>query len=154
MSITFVLNGETCEATVTPHTTLVDFIRYELGLTGTKKGCGQGECGSCTVLIDGVAVNSCLVLAAQIDGKSVTTIEGLAEGEELHPLEDSFIEHAASQCGYCTPGMLLSAAALLKTNPDPNEHEVRRGISGNLCRCSGYKKITQAILDAAAQSRR
>lgn len=154
MNITFVLNGETREATVAPHTTLVDFIRYQLGLTGTKKGCGQGECGSCTVLIDGVAVNSCLVLAPQIDGKSVTTIEGLADGDKLDVLQQSFVEHAATQCGYCTPGMLLSAAALLKANPDPNEQEVRRGISGNLCRCSGYKKITQAILDAAAQKGR
>ena len=151
LRIKFVLNGREYEDVVAPNTTLVDFIRYKLGLTGTKKGCAQGECGSCTVLIDGEAVNSCLVLAPQIDGKSITTIEGLAQGDEPTQLQKSFVEHSASQCGYCTPGMILAAEALLAANANPNEHEVRRGISGNLCRCSGYKKITQAIMSAASE---
>ncbi|MFH1116089.1 MAG: (2Fe-2S)-binding protein [Pseudomonadota bacterium] len=152
--IKFVLNGREYERVVSPNVTLVDFIRYGLGLTGTKKGCGQGECGSCTVLIDGQAVNACLVLAPQIHGKSLTTIEGLASRDEPHPLQTSFVEHSAGQCGFCTPGMILSAKALLDTVPQPNEQEVRRAISGNLCRCSGYKKITEAVLDAAERERR
>lgn len=154
VSIKFVLNGREYEQVVSPNTTLVDFIRYQLGLTGTKKGCGQGECGTCTVLIDGEPVNACLVLVPQIHGKSVTTIEGLASGEESHPLQTSFVDHAASQCGFCTPGMILSAKALLDTIPHPNEGEVRRAIAGNLCRCSGYHKITQAILNTTVQEQR
>ncbi len=152
--IKFVVNGREYEMAVSPNVTLVDFIRNELGLTGSKKGCGQGECGSCTVLMDGEAVNACLILAPQIHGKSVTTIEGLANRDEEHPLQTSFVEHSASQCGFCTPGMILSAKALLNTTTEPNELEVRRAISGNLCRCSGYKKITEAILAAAAQEQR
>ncbi len=154
LRIKFVLNGREYDEMTAPNTTLVDFIRNRLGLTGTKKGCAQGECGSCTVLIDGEAVNSCLVLAPQIDGKTVTTIEGLAQDGEPTHLQKSFVEHSASQCGFCTPGMILAGEAFLASNADPDEHEVRRAISGNLCRCSGYKRITQAVMSAASERRR
>lgn len=153
MKIRFVLNGQEHETTVKANMTLADLIRYQLGLTGTKKGCEKGECGACTVLIDGKAVNSCLVLAPQIEGKEIITVEGLAEEGELHPLQRSFIEHSANQCGFCTPGMLLSAKGLLDENPRATKQEVRRAISGNLCRCTGYNKITEAILDAADKMR-
>ncbi len=149
IEIRFVLNGNEMVRSVKPNMVLADFIRYELGLTGTKKGCGKGECGACTVLINGKAVDSCLVLALQVAGKEVTTIEGMSKNEELHPLQNAFVQHAVNQCGYCAPGMLLSAKGLLDEKPNPTEGEVRKAISGNLCRCTGYQKITEAILDAA-----
>ncbi len=144
--ITFQLNGMTTEVLVNPNQTLVRMLREDLGLTGTKYGCGEGDCGSCTVLLDGEPVNSCLVLAAQVDGHQVITIEGVADGDKLHPLQTSFIEKGAIQCGFCTPGMILSAKALLEKQPDPSELEVRTAISGNLCRCTGYQKIVEAIM--------
>ena len=144
--ITFQLNGMTTEVLVNPNQTLVRMLREDLGLTGTKYGCGEGDCGSCTVLLDGEPVNSCLVLAAQVDGHQVITIEGVADGDNLHPLQTSFIEKGAIQCGFCTPGMILSAKALLEKQPDPSELEVRTAISGNLCRCTGYQKIVEAIM--------
>ena len=141
------INGEEYEAFVKPSTTLVDFMRDELGLTGTKKGCDEGECGACTVLLEGKAVNSCLVLALEANGKEVVTIEGVAgEGGELDRLQREFIDKQALQCGYCTPGMILSAKALLAENPRPTEEEVRAAIAGNLCRCTGYVKIVEAIM--------
>ena len=140
------VNGEEVEGWVEPRRTLLDFLREDLDLTGTKKGCDQGNCGACTVLMDGKPINSCLVLAVEAEGSDILTIEGLAEGSKLHPLQEAFIEHGAVQCGYCTPGMILSAKALLDENPRPTEQEVRVAISGNLCRCTGYKKIVEAIL--------
>ncbi|RLB68072.1 MAG: (2Fe-2S)-binding protein [Deltaproteobacteria bacterium] len=148
--ITFQLNGITCEVLVNPNQTLVRMLRDDLGLTGTKYGCGEGDCGSCTVLLDGEPVNSCLMLAAQVDGHQITTIEGLADGDKLHPLQTSFIEKGAIQCGFCTPGMILSAKNLLEKQPNPSELEVRTAISGNLCRCTGYQKIVEAILATAS----
>lgn len=143
--IAFTINGKETEVEVSPTMRLIDVIRDVLNLTGTKEGCGEGECGACTVLIDGKPVNSCLVLVGQVQGKSITTIEGLNQGKELHPLQKAFIEEGAIQCGYCTPGMILSAKALLDENPNPSEEDIKRAISGNLCRCTGYKKIVQAI---------
>jgi len=136
---------------VEPQRTLVEVLRDTLGLTGTKKSCNEGECGACTVLMDGKPAASCLVLALDAQGKEITTIEGLSEGEKLHPLQEAFVKHAAIQCGFCTPGMVLSAKALLDENPNPTATEVRKGISGNLCRCTGYQQIVDAIL-AASQS--
>ena len=147
--ITFQLNGSRREVLVDPSQTLVRMLREDLGLTGTKNGCGEGDCGSCTVLLDDAPVNSCLVLAAQVDGHKVTTIEGLADGDKLHPLQTSFIENGAIQCGFCTPGMILSATALLDEQPDPSELDIRTAISGNLCRCTGYQKIVESIKAAA-----
>ena len=129
-------------------------LREKLGLTGTKEGCGTGECGACTVLVEGEPVNSCLYLAVRADGKSVLTIEGLAEGGQLHPLQQAFIDKAAVQCGFCAPGMLLSAKALLDRNPQPSEREIREGIAGNICRCTGYVKVVKAIQQAATVSGR
>ena len=139
------VNGKAIEVFVDPTWTLLRVLREELRLTGTKKGCGQGDCGVCTVILDGRAVNACLVLALQAEGKEIETIEGLGSPEKLHPLQMSFIKHGAVQCGFCTPGMLISAAALLRKNPHPDEAEIKRGISGNLCRCTGYVKIVKAI---------
>lgn len=143
--INFTINGMAQEVEVSPTMRLLDVIRDVLGLTGTKEGCGEGECGACTVLIDGNPVDSCLVLVGQVQGRAITTIEGLNNGQELHPLQRAFIEAGAIQCGYCTPGMILSAKALLDRNPNPSEEEIRRSMSGNLCRCTGYKKIVEAI---------
>jgi len=143
------VNGEVYEVAVKPNVTLLDLIRDELGLTGTKKGCDEGGCGSCTVLLDGKAVNSCLVLAGDANGKEVITIEGLAEGADLHPLQEAFIKHGAIQCGACTPGMIMSAKALLDKNSHPTEDDIRNAIAGNLCRCTGYVKIVEAIKAAA-----
>jgi carbon-monoxide dehydrogenase small subunit len=143
------VNGTMYELDVQPWETLLEIIRDYLGLTGTKEGCGIGECGACTVIMDGKTVNSCLVLAAEADGKQITTIEGLAEGEELHPVQQAFVEQGGLQCGFCTPGMILSATALLKENPNPSEEDIRRGIAGNLCRCTGYTKIIESIKVAA-----
>ena len=147
--IQLIVNGTLYELDVQPWETLLEVIRDNLGLTGTKEGCGIGECGACTVIMEGKTVNSCLVLAAEADGKQITTIEGLAEGEKLHPVQQAFVEQGGLQCGFCTPGMILSASALLKENPKPDEEEIRRGISGNLCRCTGYTKIIEAIKVAA-----
>jgi carbon-monoxide dehydrogenase small subunit len=143
--ITLDINGETYEVVVEPDDLLVDVIRDHLDLTGTKKSCGSGECGSCTVLMDGVPVPSCLVLAMEGRGKKITTIEGLSKDGQLHPLQKSFVEKGAIQCGFCTPGMILSAKALLDDNPNPGEEEIKTAISGNLCRCTGYKKIIEAV---------
>jgi aerobic carbon-monoxide dehydrogenase small subunit len=143
------VNGREAEAAVPANRTLLEFLREDLGLTGTKEGCGIGECGTCTVLLDGKPVNACLVLARTVAGRSVETIEGLARGNLLHPIQQAFVEKGAIQCGFCTPGMVLSAKALLAENPDPTEEDVRRGLSGNLCRCTGYEKIVEAVLAAA-----
>jgi carbon-monoxide dehydrogenase small subunit len=145
-----IVNGKAVEVMVHPTQTLLRVLREDLGLTGTKKGCEQGDCGACTVLLDGAAVNACLVLALQAEGKEVETIEGLGTAERLHPLQKSFIQNGAVQCGFCTSGMLLSALALLRKNPNPTVEEIRRGISGNLCRCTGYVKIVKAIQDVSA----
>lgn len=139
---------------VKPHWTLLDVIRDQIGLTGTKYGCGTGECGACTVLMDGKPAPSCLVLAAQAEGKEIVTIEGLSNGDKLHPLQKAFIEHGAIQCGYCTPGMILSAKALLDRKSNPTEEEVRYAIDGNLCRCTGYVKQVEAILAAAEEMKK
>jgi carbon-monoxide dehydrogenase small subunit len=143
------VNGSLCELGVQPWETLLEVIRDKLGLTGTKEGCGLGECGACTVIMDGKTVNSCLVLAVEADGKQITTIEGLADGDKLHPVQEALIERGGLQCGFCTPGMIMSAKALLDENPQPSEVEIRRGIAGNLCRCTGYTKIIEAIASAA-----
>jgi len=149
--IAFTLNGSPVELTVNPGARLVDVLREDLDLTGTKEGCGQGECGACTVLLDHQAVNSCLVLVGQVRGRDIITIEGLAKNGELDPLQEAFINEGAVQCGYCTPGMLLSAKALLIKNPLPSEQEIKEAIAGNLCRCTGYVKIIKAIQTAAAR---
>ena len=151
--IKLTINGREYEMTVSPNRTLVDLLRYDLGLTGTKKGCDMGDCGSCTVLMDGRPVNSCLVLAVQANGRDILTIEGLETDEGLHPLQESFIDHGAIQCGFCTPGMILSAKGLLDCNPNPDEVEIRTAISGNLCRCTGYQKIVEAIEGAIERGR-
>jgi carbon-monoxide dehydrogenase small subunit len=148
-TIQLTINGEPVEAAVSPNQTLVQFLRDDLGLTGTKHGCGLGDCGACTVILDGKAVNSCLVLAVQANGSDVLTIEGLAENGNLHPLQQAFVNKGAIQCGFCTPGMILSAKALLDEKPNPTEPEIRTAISGNLCRCTGYQKIVEAIGEAA-----
>lgn len=144
------VNGDTYEVATDPWRTLVDVLRNEVGLTGTKKGCDEGDCGACTVLMDGKSVTSCLVLAVEAQGKEITTIEGLADGEKLHPIQEAFVENGGLQCGFCTPGMILSAKALLDKNPTPTEDEIKLGIAGNLCRCTGYIKIIESI-EAAAQ---
>lgn len=145
MQIRFTLNNQAVETTVEGGKRLVDFLREDMGLTGTKVGCGEGDCGACTVLVDGLTANSCMMLAAQIDGRSVLTIEGLGDYDKLHPLQEAFIAEGAVQCGFCTPGMLLSAKALLDQQPRPNRAEILKAISGNLCRCTGYQKIANAI---------
>ncbi len=147
--ITIFVNDQQYDIAVLPHRTLLQVLREDLGLTGAKHGCGLGECGACTVLLDGVPVSSCLMLAVQADGRKVTTIEGLASDGRLHPLQEAFVQHGAIQCGFCTPGMILSAKALLDKNPRPTEEEIRGAISGNLCRCTGYQKIVEAIESAS-----
>ena len=148
-NIRLAVNGETYTIAVEPRESLLDVLRDKLGLTGTKKGCNRGDCGACTVIMDGKPVNSCLVLAVEADGKELLTIEGLADKGQLHPVQEAFIQYGAIQCGYCTPGMIMSAKALLDENPNPNEEEIRRAIGGNLCRCTGYVKIIDAIKKAA-----
>jgi len=143
------VNGESHEVAVEPRMTLLEVLRDMVGLTGTKNGCSLGNCGSCTVLVNGKPVASCLVLAVEAQGKEVMTIEGLAQNGELHPMQQAFIDHGALQCGFCTPGMILSAKALLDENPDPTEDEVKEAISGNLCRCTGYTDAVSAVLDVA-----
>ena len=150
--VTTTINGDPAEFLADPRETLLDALRDQLGLTGTKEGCGTGDCGACSVVVDGVLVCSCLMLAAEAEGKKVETIEGMA-GEELHPLQRQFIEHAALQCGFCTPGILVAAKALLERNPNPTDTEIRYWLAGNLCRCTGYDKIIRAVQDAAAEMR-
>jgi carbon-monoxide dehydrogenase small subunit len=145
------VNGEIHEVTVKPYWTLLHVLRNELGLTGAKLGCGTGECGACTVIMDGKAVPSCLILAAQAEGKKIVTIEGLSDGLKLHPLQEAFVKYGAIQCGFCTPGMILSAKALLDKNPNPTEKDVREALSGNICRCTGYVKIVKAVLGCASR---
>jgi carbon-monoxide dehydrogenase small subunit len=149
MPLTLAVNNITYTIHVEPHLTLVEVLRDKLGLTGTKKSCNEGECGACTVLMDGKPVASCLVLAMDAQNKSITTIEGLAEGENLHPLQVAFVRFGGIQCGYCTPGMIMSAKALLDNNADPTPLEVREAISGNLCRCTGYQQIVDSVMAAA-----
>jgi carbon-monoxide dehydrogenase small subunit len=143
------INGKEHEIVSGPGTTLVDVLRYELRLTGTKEGCGTGSCGSCTVLVDGKAVNSCLVIVGEVEGKDITTIEGLSRQGTLHPLQQAFISQGAVQCGFCTPGVILTAKAFLDSNPHPAESQIRQAIAGNLCRCTGYDKIVRAIMSVA-----
>ena len=147
--INLTINEKEYEVAVSPNLTLVDLLREQLELTGTKKGCEVGDCGSCTVIMDGKPVNSCLVLAVQANGKKILTIEGLETDEGLHPIQKSFVEKGAIQCGFCSSGMILSAKNLLDRNPDPDEADIRMAISGNLCRCTGYQKIVEAIKDAS-----
>jgi carbon-monoxide dehydrogenase small subunit len=144
------INGEPAEFLCEPQETLLSALRNSAGLTGTKEGCSTGDCGACSVLLDGRLVPSCLVLAPEAQGRTVTTIEGLARGDRLHPLQQKFLEHAALQCGICTPGFIVAAAALLDKNPNPTETEVRYWLAGNLCRCTGYDKIIKAVLDSSA----
>jgi len=143
--ICLIINDQSYELAVEPNQTLADVIRYDIGLTGTKKGCDTGDCGACTVILDGDAVNSCLVLAVQANGSVVETIEGLATDEGLHPLQKAFVDKGAIQCGFCSPGMIMSAKNMLDKNQKPTKQEIREGISGNLCRCTGYQKIFEAI---------
>lgn len=150
--ITLRVNGEECSVTVAGRDTLLDVLRGPLGLTGTKKGCDQGDCGACTVLLDGRPVASCLVLAADARGREITTVEGLAVNGCLHPVQQAFIRHFATQCGFCTPGMIMAAVGLLGENPHPTEDEVRAALAGNLCRCTGYGAIVRAVLDVAGSS--
>ncbi len=153
LHITSTVNGDEVEFLCEAEDTLLDVLRDELTLTGSKEGCASGDCGACSVMLDGRLVCACLVLGAEMQGRSVETIEAMASGEQLHPLQQKFLEHAALQCGICTPGFLIAAKALLETNPDPSEIEVRFGLAGNLCRCTGYDKIIRAVLDAAAEMR-
>ena len=151
--VTAKVNGDEIEFLCDPRETLLDVLRDRLNLTGTKEGCGTGDCGACTVTIDDRLVCSCLILGVEASGKSIETIEGMAEGDTLHPLQKKFVEHAALQCGICTPGILVAAKNLLEKNPDPNEEQVRYWLAGNLCRCTGYDKIIRAVLDAAEEMR-
>ncbi|MES2492398.1 MAG: (2Fe-2S)-binding protein [Pseudomonadota bacterium] len=153
LHVTTTVNGDPAEFLCDPGATLLDALRGNLGLTGTKEGCGSGDCGACTVVLDGEMVCACLVLAAEAEGRSVRTIEGVAEGSELHPIQRQFLEHAGLQCGFCTPGFIVAAKALLERNPDPSETEVRYWLAGNLCRCTGYDKIVRAVMAAAAELR-
>lgn len=151
--VTTNVNGDAVEFLCDARETLLDVLRDRLGLTGTKEGCGTGDCGACSVMLDGRLVCSCLVLGAEAEGKRVETVEGMARSEELHPLQRKIIEHAALQCGICTPGILIAAKALLERDPDPSESEIRYWLAGNLCRCTGYDKIIRAVQDAAAEMR-
>jgi len=147
--VTITINGDEVEFVCETEETLLDVLRNRLGLTGSKEGCGTGDCGACSVMLDGRLVCSCLVLGAEVQGRDVSTIEGMAKGEKLHPLQTKFLEHAALQCGICTPGFLIASRALLEKNPEPTETEIRYWLAGNLCRCTGYDKIVRAVLDAA-----
>jgi len=151
--VTATVNGDAVEFLCETGETLLEVLRDELRLTGTKEGCGTGDCGACSVMLDGRLVCSCLVLGVEAEGRAIETIEGMAVGEELHVLQRKFLEHAALQCGICTPGILIAAKSLLASNPDPTESEVRYGLAGNLCRCTGYHKIVEAVLDAAREMR-
>ena len=147
--VTTTINGDTVEFACDPHESLLDVLRNRLGLSGAKEGCGTGDCGSCSVQVDGRVICSCLMLGVEAEGREIETVEGLSTGTELHPLQTKFLEHAALQCGVCTPGFLMAAKALLEKNPDPTEEEIRFGLAGNLCRCTGYDKIVRAVQDAA-----
>lgn len=147
--VTTTINGDTVEFACEPNEPLLDVLRNRLGLSGAKEGCGTGDCGACSIQVDGRVVCSCLVLGVEAEGREIETVEGLAQGTELHPLQTKFLEHAALQCGVCTPGFLMAAKALLEKNPDPTEEEIRFGLAGNLCRCTGYDKIVRAVQDAA-----
>ena len=151
--VTTTVNGDEREFLCSPGQTLLDALRDELGMTGSKEGCGSGDCGACTVVLDGEMVCSCLVLASEAQGRRVETIEGIAEGNQLHPVQQKFLENAALQCGFCTPGFIVASKALLDHNPNPTETEVRYWLAGNLCRCTGYDKIVRAVMDAAAELR-
>ena len=151
--VTANINGDDVEFTCRTEQTVLDVLRSELRMTGTKNGCGTGDCGACTVIFNGRAVNACLVLGVEMNGARINTIEGMAKDEKLHPLQQKFLDHAALQCGICTPGILNMAKVLLEKNPNPTESEVRFGLAGNLCRCTGYDKIVRAVLDAAAEMR-
>jgi carbon-monoxide dehydrogenase small subunit len=153
LHITTTVNDDPAEFLTDPGTTLLDALRDNLGLTGAKEGCGSGDCGACSVMVDGRLVCACLMLAAEAEGRRIETIEGMAQGGTLHPLQQKFLEHAALQCGFCTPGLLVSAKALLAENPDPTETQVRYWLAGNLCRCTGYDKVVRAVIDAAAEMR-
>ena len=152
--VTATVNGDQVEFLCETHQSLLEVLRDELGLTGTKEGCSTGDCGACSVTIDGRLTCSCLVLGVEAEGKAIETIEGMAAGAQLHPLQRKLLEHAALQCGFCTPGVLIAARSLLERNPDPSEEEVRYWLAGNLCRCTGYDKIVEAVLDAAREMRR
>lgn len=152
-SLTLIVNNETYEIITAPNRTLLEVLRDELHFTGAKEGCGEGVCGSCTVLIDGQPARSCLTLAAAVEGKSITTIEGLAQGDQLHPVQEAFVNHHAIQCGFCSPGMILTAYALLQENPQASEEEIRRALSGNTCRCTGYAKIVEAVQSLTGEGR-
>lgn len=154
MKINFILNGKKVTTDTEPCIRLIDLLRDKFNLTGTKEGCGVGECGACTVLMNGRAVNSCLVLAAQADGTEIITIEGVGNSNALHPLQKNFLNHGAIQCGFCTPGMILSSLALLNQNPSPTEEEIKEAIAGNLCRCTGYKQIIDAVKETAKELQR
>ncbi len=149
--VTTTVNGDRTEFLCEPEETLLDVLRNRLSLTGAKEGCGTGDCGACSVVLDGRLVCACLVLGAEAEGRTVGTVEGMAEGDQLHPLQEQFLEHAALQCGICTPGFLIAARSLLERNPDPDETEIRYGLAGNLCRCTGYDKIVRAVQAAAQQ---
>ena len=151
--ITATINGDEVDFSCAADQTLLEVLRENLHMTGTKNGCGSGDCGACTVILNGRAINACLVLGAELEGADIETIEGMSNGNELHPLQQKFLDHAALQCGICTPGFLNMAKALLEKNPDPTETEVRFGLAGNLCRCTGYDKIVRAVMDAAAEMR-
>lgn len=153
LQVSTVINGDAQEFLCDPGATLLDVLRDELQLTGTKEGCGSGDCGACTILLDGQMVCACLVLAAEAEGRQIGTIEGVAEGSALHPVQAKFLEHGALQCGFCTPGFIVASKALLDRNPAPTESEIRYWLAGNLCRCTGYDKIVRAVMDAAAELR-
>lgn len=152
--ITFIVNNKAYEIAVAPNRTLTQVLREDLNLLGTKEGCGIGDCGACTVILDGRPVNSCLVLAVQANGSEIQTIEGVAEGKKLHPVQQAFVDNGAVQCGFCTPGMVLSAKNLLERNPKPTEMEIREALSGNLCRCTGYQKIVEAVQVASKKMKK
>ena len=151
--VSAVINGEPADFLCEPQQTLLDVLRDELNLTGSKEGCGSGDCGACSITLDGRLVCSCLVLGVEAEGKSIGTVEGIAMGDELHPVQRKFLEHAALQCGFCTPGLIVASKALLDANPNPTETEARFWLAGNLCRCTGYDKIIRAVMDAAAEMR-
>lgn len=152
--IHLVVNGQTRELEIETHQTLLEVIRDELGLNGTKNGCGSGDCGACTIILDGKAVNSCLILGVEVNGSEIITIEGMKEGTKLHPIQEAFVNNGAVQCGFCTPGMIMSSKALLDSRPNPTQRDARVAISGNLCRCTGYKKIIEAITSLSVNKKR
>jgi carbon-monoxide dehydrogenase small subunit len=147
------INGKEYDLQVKPYATLLDVIREDAGLTGTKEGCGVGECGACTVIMDGKAINACIMLAVEANNKNITTIEGLAQGDKLHPIQQAFMEVGGLQCGFCTPGMIISAKVLLDANSNPNDEQIRKGLEGNFCRCTGYTKIIESVKVAAQKMR-